>query len=86
VAEGLKVNPATSVDEVGHTGIYPASGPWPTGDAPLRGQGELAHPEERARRIPAPSVPLLAVAAIILLGVAAALMLSGSGSSTPRAT
>ena len=34
-------------DEVGPTGIYPASGPHPPGDAPIRGQGALAHPEER---------------------------------------
>lgn len=36
-------------DEVGRTGIYPASGPYPPGDAEVRGQGELAHPEERGR-------------------------------------
>jgi putative oxidoreductase len=48
VAHELKVNPTTRVDEVGRTGIYPASGPLPTGNPPLLGQGELAHPEERA--------------------------------------
>lgn len=37
------------VDEVGRSGIYPASGPHPPGTAPVRGQGELAHPEERRR-------------------------------------
>ena len=35
------------VEQVGPTGIYPASGPLPPGDAEVRGQGELAHPEER---------------------------------------
>lgn len=35
------------VDEVGRSGIYPASGPHPGGSIPVRGQGELAHPEER---------------------------------------
>ena len=49
MAEQLEVNPNTRVDHVGHTGIYPASGPLPPGDAPVRGQGELAHPEERRR-------------------------------------
>jgi len=49
VAHELKVNPKTRVDEVGRTGIYPASGPLPAGNPPLLGQGELAHPEERAR-------------------------------------
>lgn len=44
--------PSTRVDRVGHTGIYPLSGPLPAGDAPIRTPGELAHPEERhpARR------------------------------------
>jgi putative oxidoreductase len=37
------------IDEVGRTGIYPASGPWPPGPAEVREQGELAHPEERRR-------------------------------------
>lgn len=26
------------VDEVGHSGVYPASGPWPEGDAPVQGE------------------------------------------------
>lgn len=34
-------------DEVGRSGVYPASGPFPSGPAELRGQSELAHPEER---------------------------------------
>jgi putative oxidoreductase len=45
----LRVNPSTRVENVGRTGIYPASGPLPEGDLPVRGQGALAHPEERAR-------------------------------------
>jgi hypothetical protein len=82
VAEGLKVNPATSVDEVGHSGIYPASGPWPTGDAPLRGQGELAHPEERAARLAVPALALLALGIVVLLGTATVLLLRASSGST----
>ena len=35
------------IDDVRGSGIYPASGPLPSGPAELRGQGELAHPEER---------------------------------------
>ena len=31
-------------DEVGHTGIYPASGPQAEGDAEVRTPGELGHP------------------------------------------
>lgn len=35
-------------EHVGHTGIYPASGPPPPSSMPpIRGQGALAHPEER---------------------------------------
>jgi uncharacterized membrane protein YphA (DoxX/SURF4 family) len=45
----LRVNPSTRVENVGRTGIYPASGPLPEGDLPVRGQGALGHPEERAR-------------------------------------
>ncbi|MGH9159749.1 MAG: DoxX family membrane protein [Vicinamibacteraceae bacterium] len=43
-------------EQVGPSGIYPASGAFPKGDAVVRGQGELAHPEERRfRLLPAPS-------------------------------
>ena len=49
MAEDLKVNPRASVDNVGRSGVYPASGPLPPGEAVVRGQGELAHPEERQR-------------------------------------
>jgi putative oxidoreductase len=38
---------APQIEEVGPTGIYPASGPFPPSAAEIRGQGELAHPEER---------------------------------------
>lgn len=37
------------VEQVGHTGIYPASGPRPSGPAPIRGQAELGHPEQHRR-------------------------------------
>jgi len=39
--------PTLRIDEVGPTGIYPASGPLAPSLAEVRGQGELAHPEER---------------------------------------
>lgn len=39
-------------DYVGSSGVYPASGPMPAGPAVTRGQGALAHPEER-RWVPA---------------------------------
>lgn len=42
--------PSTRIDRVGHTGIYPVSGPLPSGNAPIRTAGELGHPEERQRR------------------------------------
>jgi putative oxidoreductase len=38
---------AHRIEHVGGSGIYPASGPLPAGPAELRGQGALAHPEER---------------------------------------
>ena len=41
--------PAGQIEQVGPTGIYPVSGPHPKGPAEVRGQGELAHPEERRR-------------------------------------
>lgn len=47
MAQDLEVNPATRVDAVGRTGIHPMSGPRPSEDLPVRGQGQLAHPEER---------------------------------------
>ncbi len=44
--------PLRHVDEVGRTGIYPASGPLPPGGATVRGQAELGHPEQhRAQRL-----------------------------------
>ncbi len=57
------------VDEVGHTGIYPASGPMAPAGAIVRGQGELGHPEEhREQRLlrghVSTTAPLLAARAI----------------------
>src|SRR3954467_15751003 len=49
MADEGKVNPGTRFDRVGGSGIYPASGPQPPGEALVRGQSELAHPEERHR-------------------------------------
>src|SRR5262245_53328493 len=43
----LKTSESARIEHVGRSGIYPASGPWPAGEAPIRGQGALAHPEER---------------------------------------
>jgi putative oxidoreductase len=43
-----------NADQVGRTGIYPASGPPPPGPAPIRGQGEFGHPEEHRRLLEAP--------------------------------
>ena len=37
-------------DEVGRSGIHPASGPLPPGDVPVRGQEELGHPESRPQQ------------------------------------
>jgi hypothetical protein len=36
-------------DEVGHTGIYPGSGPRPEGDVPVRTPGDIntGHPGKR---------------------------------------
>lgn len=62
------------VDEVGRSGIHPASGPRPAGTLPVRGQGELAHPEERRRLLTAGSrgtavhAPLLGLGRAILGG------------------
>ena len=56
------------VDHVGRSGIYPASGPWPSGDAPIVGQGELAHPEERRPSQSWPSIPALAIGRAVFGG------------------
>lgn len=47
MAHQLETRPSNTVDEVGRTGVYPVSGPWPTGDAAVVGQGALGHPEQR---------------------------------------
>jgi putative oxidoreductase len=41
----------SQVEDVGRSGVYPASGPFPPGEAELRGQSEFAHPEERSQRL-----------------------------------
>jgi hypothetical protein len=41
-------------DEVGGSGIYPASSPNAPGDAEIRGQGELGHPNTSRRPIGTP--------------------------------
>ena len=40
------------IDHVGHSGVHPMSGPWPTGKAALVEQGHLGHPEQRPSAIP----------------------------------
>jgi uncharacterized membrane protein YphA (DoxX/SURF4 family) len=46
-AENTPGADATRVEHIGGSGIYPASGPYPSGPAESRGQGELGHPDER---------------------------------------
>ncbi len=41
---------ASSVEHIGRSGTYPASGPLPSGSAEIRVQGELGHPGERRGR------------------------------------
>jgi putative oxidoreductase len=41
----------SQVDEVGRSGVYPASGPLPEGPADVREQGEFAHPDERRQHL-----------------------------------
>jgi putative oxidoreductase len=64
-----KDDTAQRVEQVGHSGIYPMSGPHPELGAELRGQGELAHPEERRSRLltgaSRSAVPLLAGRALL---------------------
>jgi putative oxidoreductase len=43
---------SVTTEHVGRSGIYPASGSSAPADAVVRGQGELAHPEERRRNRP----------------------------------
>jgi putative oxidoreductase len=47
MAVELQEIPTSRVDRVGRTGIYPVSGPLPSGDASVRTAGELGHPEQR---------------------------------------
>ena len=56
--QDLKTGNSTTVERVGRSGIYPASGPMPPGDAPVWGPGALAHPEERRSSAPMRSVSM----------------------------
>jgi hypothetical protein len=76
MTEELRVNPSTRFDHVGRTGIYPVSGPLPPGDAPVRGQGELAHPEERVR-VFVRRTEWLSNAALLLIGLGGVSLLTG---------
>jgi uncharacterized membrane protein YphA (DoxX/SURF4 family) len=68
----LKPVDRLSVEHVGRSGIYPASGPFPPGDAVVRGQGALAHPEERPGSRPSlavsPEQPALALGRVLFGG------------------
>jgi putative oxidoreductase len=55
MAQEMKITDSARVERVGQSGIYPISGPLPPGEAPIRGQGALAHPEERGGTTPWPS-------------------------------
>jgi uncharacterized membrane protein YphA (DoxX/SURF4 family) len=58
----LQTGQNTRVERVGHSGIHPVSGPLPQSNAPVRGQGALAHPDERGEGLPIPAVPRESVA------------------------
>ena len=60
MSQELKANDSTRIEHVGRSGIYPPSGPYPPGDFQIRGQGALAHPEERVDRT---AVPVCSVGA-----------------------
>ncbi len=68
MTERLQANPSTRREHVGHTGIYPASGPRPPGDLVVRGQGELGHPEERQRLLSGSREPWPGNAALLTVG------------------
>jgi uncharacterized membrane protein YphA (DoxX/SURF4 family) len=61
------VNRTSSVEHVGQSGVYPVSGPWPSGDANIVGQGELGHPDEH-RRLQAERRKELSQTAVLSLG------------------
>ena len=47
MAQSTTVNSSTRTEHVGASGIFPASGPWPSGGAEIREQGAFGHPDER---------------------------------------
>jgi putative oxidoreductase len=51
MTDQMPTQPSNRIDEVGRSGVYPISGPWPAGDAAVVGQSEFTHPEERRRRL-----------------------------------
>jgi putative oxidoreductase len=51
MAEQPKLYEPSRTEHVGRSGIYPISGPAPAGLLPVRGQGALAHPEERQQSV-----------------------------------
>jgi putative oxidoreductase len=51
-ASSTTTSGTSQFEQVGPTGIYPASGPLRPSAAEVRGQGELAHPEEREHTRP----------------------------------
>jgi putative oxidoreductase len=53
MAEQPRLHESTRTEHIGHTGVYPVSGPQPASNAPLREQGAFAHPEERASTVAA---------------------------------
>jgi putative oxidoreductase len=57
MADQSAQNESSRTDVVGRSGVYPVSGPAPPAGAPIRGQGELAHPEERRRSVGATMRP-----------------------------
>jgi putative oxidoreductase len=57
-------NPIRQIEDVRGSGIYPATGPFPAGNAPVRTPAALAHPEERQSRWP-PSHPAFEKAALL---------------------
>lgn len=53
----------TRSDDVRGSGIYPASGPYPEGNAAVRSPAALGHPEVRAASTPSPTMERLALLA-----------------------
>jgi putative oxidoreductase len=59
----MTVNHAHQIEDVRGSGIYPATGPFPPGDATVRSPAALAHPEERD--VPTQSRAILESAALL---------------------